>query len=98
MAIRYSGDAEVRLRWDPRRRGYVGSVRDPDFHWRGRVGGREPRGSEDYDRAARELLSSADRACRSEQRRPLLIERTGRDVEVRRVFQAPCPVRTSSRK
>jgi hypothetical protein len=93
MAIRYSGDAEVRVRWHPVRHAYVGTVRDPDYRWRGVAYGDAPKDSRDYDRAARDLLEAADEDSRSERRRPLRLERDGRELRVRRVFQSPCPVR-----
>lgn len=98
MAIRYSGDVEVRLGYDPRRRAYVGSVRDPGgpngpFRWRGVYEGSSPKNSADYDRAAKEMIIAADRDCRRESDRHLMVERDGGAIRIRRVFQAPCPIR-----
>ena len=93
MAIRYSGDAEVRLQWSARRRCYVGSVRCPLTKppWRGTTTKsfwhRNPRDSKAYDAAARDLLSQANRASRQGVARERKLGR----IRVRRVFQAPCP-------
>ena len=98
MARRYSGDVEVRLGWDPRTRTYKGSVRDPEHRWRGSVGpryayrfiGRDPDSSKGYDDAAKRLIEAAE----ADQGR-MAAERRGRTIQIRRVFQAPCP--TSAR-
>ena len=95
MARRYSGDAEVRVGWDPRRREYRGSIRDPYRRVRAVVPGqsqRDPTSPEAYDEAATRLLEDADR--RSGGR--LKVERRRGRVVVRRVFQAPCPLEDST--
>lgn len=96
MAVRYSGDVEVRLGWNPRTRVYQGSVRDPYVRFSGKVvhrGGGSPRVPEAYDAAALELIKRAERWSRSARGRGLQLSKTsaGR-VRLRRVFQAPCPV------
>jgi Arc/MetJ family transcription regulator len=94
MAIRYTGDVEVRIQWDPRRRLYVGSVRDPRARWRTilvpqrRIA--SPASSEAYDYAARVLVERAER----ELGRRLPADRDGSKIRIRRVFQAPCPRET----
>lgn len=98
MTIRYSGDAEVRILWSERRRRYVGTVRDPDYLWRGDLASRSPRNSDDYDDAARDLLAAADASCRAELGRPLALEREGRTIAIRRVFQSPCPILAERRR
>lgn len=88
MAIRYSGDAEVRLQYIPETGMYRGLVTFP--------GGRQhyiihrklvakPHGSEGYDQAARLMFSQAW----SQHRAPIVVVRS--HVVVRRTFQAPCP-------
>lgn len=93
MAIRYSGDAEIRMRWEGGR--VLGSVRDlmhDGFLWRGEETLRRSPTSEDYDRTASRMLETADRKARGYGLR-LSLERDRRGrVTVRRVFQAPCPV------
>jgi len=87
MAIRYSGDVEVRMHWDPARSLYRGTVRDPDGRWRGTANGRRSPTHETYDRLARDMIVRAEH----EQKRRLPAERKGGKLIVRRVFQAPCP-------
>ena len=93
MAIRYSGDTEVRVRWSPRDRCYIGSVRDPNHRWRGRCRKpfyqRDATSSDAYDAAAKDLLHQAQRWADGK----LMVERRWGRVRVRRVFQAPCPVK-----
>ena len=98
MTIRYSGDVEVRLDWDPRTRVYKGRVSDPNMVWSGEVPaerGISPTGSEGYDQAAARLIQLADRWSRKELGEPVLADRAqnGR-LQIRRVFQAPCPLRS----
>lgn len=85
MAVRYSGDTEVRLGYDVKRGVYRGTVRDPYKRWRGEVRVRG-RGSEGYDRAAEEMIQAAERRVGK-----LQCDRRRGRPEVRRVFQAPCP-------
>ncbi len=91
MAIRYSGDVEVRLLHKGGTIFHV-TVRTPkerlatDLN----VGGRALRKvtPEDYDRVALVVLKTLDR------KKTLPCERdTNNVVTIRRVFQAPCPVR-----
>lgn len=96
MAIRYSGDAEVRLHYNARKKRYSGTVTDPIYHWRGECGTsfwhRDYRSSDAYDDAARELLEMADKAAVAKRNEHLMVERKRGRVRVRRVFQAPCPM------
>ena len=96
MAIRYSGDAEVRLQWDDERRLYRGVVSDPEFVWRGTTGptGLSPRSSEAYDRAARVLLARADAWVRENEGAQIDFAKDASGMVLLRVFQAPCPSRT----
>lgn len=91
MAVRYSGDTEVRLGWDPRRRTYRGSVRDPRRRWRGEVRNyhQDPQSPEAYDEAARDMIRAAERASG-----PFATDsdKVLKRAKIRRVFQAPCPV------
>ena len=94
-SVRYSGDATVRLGYDPRRDVYAGTVADPYVVWRGRVGGgtRTPRrSSAAYDDAAERLIRAADRWAARTGRRPIDADRRLGRLRIRRVFQAPCPV------
>lgn len=96
MAIRYSGDAEVRVGFDPKRRMYRGSVADPYLRYRGEVPvsrrfARDPTCSEAYDDAAERLAKRADGWAR-ERKRAFMVEQTKGRVRVRRVYQAPCPL------
>jgi hypothetical protein len=97
MAIRYSGDTEIRLGWDGRKREYRGSVRDPYLRWRGkwkpksRVTGGTRTDSSHYDEAARDLIHQAQFWAKQEGKSFRLETNHGR-VMLRRVFQAPCPV------
>lgn len=94
MAIRYSGDVDVRMAWKPRARVYTFSVKlfqKPGQVARGEVPARlighaaSPTSSEAYDKVALVALQGVLR------RKDLPVERRGRHVEVRRTFQAPCP-------
>lgn len=98
MAIRYSGDTEVRLRWRSDFRAYQGSVRDPYKRWEGMwipqpyTARRKRNESEAYDRAAIELIRVAQRWAKSKRLKPFEVEDHGHGrVRVRRVYQAPCP-------
>jgi hypothetical protein len=91
MSIRYSGDVEVRVTWDPREKSYTGYVRDPKVRWNGfwrpRQTPEDPTSPEAYDAAAKALIRLAKRDVRG---RLSLDEKRGR-IRLRRVFQAPCP-------
>lgn len=103
MAIRYSGDVEVRVSW--RDGGYHAHVRAPGLSTSLVVGpwsiGLGPEAllttpaaartlisPEAYDRAAyRAIASVADN-----QRGQLPVEREGNKIVLRRRFQSPCPI------
>lgn len=90
MAIRYSGDVEVRFEWDPRRGVYRGTVRDPRARWRGMVDGKRGPGAREssaYDDAAKRLIEAAEKDVGR-----LEASRGWRGIRVSRVFQAPCPM------
>ncbi len=99
MAIRYSGDVEVRLTFVDGK--FRGSVRAPGFRAEGTLTPREarltrkhqPSSSESYDEAA---LFFVHEALLLHPRLPVSKNEHGR-VELRRTFQAPCPVRTARR-
>lgn len=87
MAVRYSGDVEVRMHHDPERRMYRAVVKDPRGKWRGTASAVRAPTSETYDELARAMIVRAER----DQKRKLPAERDKDRVQVRRVFQAPCP-------
>ena len=95
MSVRYSGDAEVRVGYDPKRRVYRGTVVDSNgLRWRGEVGAhasRDPRTPESYDRAARALLTRAEGSAARSGKRFTSEKKNGRYV-IRRGYQAPCPL------
>lgn len=103
MSVRYSGDTEIRLGFDPKRRVYRGTVVDPYLRFWGEVSlGRsksEPTSSEAYDDAARRLVELAERWARRqtegsskrEKRRFMTLRKRGR-IAVMRVFHSPCPL------
>ena len=111
MAIRYSGDVEVRVTYLARSRTYKGAVRAPGGFrlpltasaddlgrfapLRGRSGPKEP---SRYDEVARLFLGIARRWAKAHRNLtlPLAFTADGQ-MEVRRVFQAPCPVRIKRR-
>jgi len=91
MARRYSGDAEIRVGWDPRRREYRGSIRDPYLRMRGVLKARsssDPTSPAAYDEAAVQMLEDAHKKSGGR----LKVERKRGRVFVRRVFQSPCPL------
>lgn len=96
MSIRFSGDAEIRLGWDRRARLYRGCVVDPYLRFRGGVPLRPqyahaPTSSDAYDDAATRLATLAQQWARSQRRSFALDEERGR-IQIRRIFQSPCPV------
>lgn len=107
MAIRYSGDVEVRMYYKRGRDTYEWTVRAPrGFRMRGNLPRANLRGimsltrkfdgpdsSASYDEVARSVLNVARRwaAVRSGRRLPVAWEDNGQ-ILVRRTFQAPCPV------
>jgi hypothetical protein len=106
MAIRYSGDAEVRVLWNPTRRVFVGSVRDPYVRWRGtaprpsQVKGRRllHRASESYDLMAALFLRRAQLWAKEQLGHVLQLEEKHGRIQIRRVFQAPCPTETCAKR
>jgi hypothetical protein len=94
MAIRYSGDVEVRVSWDPTLPGYRGTVRGRSMRWRGAIAARRRPRDEDlskaYDEAAVMLLRAAERAAKARGRH-FELEDIGGRIQVSRMFQAPCP-------
>jgi hypothetical protein len=78
MAVRYAGDAEIRVVWDERHRLYTGTVRTPTKYYAGSVTrwfwSGDARSPESYDRAASQLLKNS-----------------GIPGKVSREFVAPCP-------
>lgn len=96
MTVRYSGDTEIRLRHNHKRRCYEGAVVDPYLRFRGwvpvaRKFARDPQCSEAYDDAAKRLAALAERWAKSERRR-FMVEFTHDGIRIRRGFQAPCPL------
>lgn len=96
MSIRYSGDAEVRLGFDPKKRVYRGTVVDHTrLRWRGEVSvgpSRDPHAPEAYDRAARVMLDRADRWAKKTHGRRFSSESKGGRRVMKRGYQAPCPL------
>ena len=101
MAIRYTGDVEVRIAWDGR--SYRARIRAPGLRtsvevdpWSIGVGpesvlptpaaARTLTSPESYDRAAHRALSIARRKHR------LPMELEGDKIVLRRRFQSPCPI------
>jgi hypothetical protein len=95
MAIRYSGDTEIRLGFDRIRRVYRGSVVDPYLRFRGDVplakDENDPTSSAAYDDAAKRLLRAADKWARTLGKR-FATSRKGSHTIIDRGFQAPCPL------
>lgn len=104
MSVRYSGDAEIRIGYDAERRVYRGNVVDPNLRFRGWVPVRRarrdekdqrpssPRSSAAYDDAARRLATAAQRWARDRGRRFAVEQDEKGRIEIRRVFQSPCPL------
>lgn len=94
MAIRYSGDAEVRVRWDAPNRRYEGRVSDPYLVWRGYVltsPGRAHTSSGAFDRAAIDLLRAADRWAKAKGKSGVALAQKDGKIILRRASQSPCP-------
>lgn len=96
MAIRYSGDVEIRLTFDPRRRVYIVRLRAPGFRAKGdvRLGlltREHATRSESYDKAALKALREAQGVAK---RRGFLLPTSGQGyrTQIRRTFQSPCPL------
>ena len=98
MAKRYSGDAEIRIRYDARSRVYRGTVVDPWLRFSGWVPlerryARDPQTSEAYDDAARRLARVAGHWAKRDASRDFAFdEPRGSGIRLRRVFQSPCPI------
>ena len=90
MSVRYSGDTEIRIKYDERRGTYVGSVTDPFLRFRIAVAN-PGKTSKERDQAARRLLMRAMRWARG-QKRQFLVDGSGSKIKIRRVYQAPCPL------
>jgi hypothetical protein len=93
MAIRYSGDVEIRVQYREGR--YHGSVRSPGFRGRGIVSLRasgSPTSPENYDRAAALILREAQAFARKIHV-ALHVSGTLRGPKISRTFQSPCPYR-----
>lgn len=89
MAIRYSGDTEIRFGWDKNKKIYRGTVRDPYKKWNGYckiiwIG--DPTDSSAYDRAAIKLIKLAEYKVGKFE-----LEREYGQIKIRRIFQSPCP-------
>lgn len=92
MAIRYSGDVEIRIRWERRRRLYIAVVATPRTRWRVSFEGEPEASSKDYDRMAIALLRAAEKSFKKRDL-SLPAEKKRGAFQIRRVFQAPCPLR-----
>lgn len=96
MAVRYSGETVIRLRWDRRTRTYAGTVTDPRLVYRGRVAEghtllpRDPTSSKAYDDAARRLLKKAQGRAQAK-KKAFAVEAKHGQIFVRRLFESPCP-------
>ncbi len=104
MAIRYSGDLEIRLTFVDGK--FRAAIRSPGFHAKGTLTPREagltrkhqPSSSESYDEAALKFLEEAKALAKRQGVRLLVAEDAYGRIELRRTFQAPCPVRINRRK
>lgn len=93
----------MRMRYDPKKNVVVGTVRDPDprRRYRGEIALRgRPIADETvfYDRASVRLMRDADAWAEKEGFDKFQFAETGRKIRLRRVFQAPCPVRQPRRR
>jgi len=97
MAIRYSGDVEIRLHYSRGR--YTAQLRAPGFRANGSLSllelrrkglltRKQPNDPESYDLAAKLLIHEAKVAAK---KRGFTLHTSN---EVRRTFQSPCPYRT----
>jgi len=97
MAVRYSGDVEVRLRWTGR--AYEVTIRAPGVRGRGivshkelglaRKGSRDVSSSGTYDEVARRVIEKLE-----QKHGRLPVNRANGRVLVSRVFVSPCPQRS----
>lgn len=100
MAIRYSGDIEVRVIYT---RGiYKGSVRAPGFNCHGTMSPKDAKvkrtpynSPEAYDQVSRTFILSAMALLKRMNKKGgrLYPETSGKNIIVRRTFQSPCPYR-----
>jgi hypothetical protein len=90
VAVRYSGEATIRLRYEARTRSYVGIVSGPRIRFKGRVF-LAPRGAPTspgaFDDAAAKLVMLGEREVGP----TLGAERERGRLVVDRVFRSPCP-------
>lgn len=97
MAVRYSGDVEVRIEYLPEYRAYRGHVRAPHYKKWFMIPSREvrpgvsPVASDAYDRAAELLIQMAE----VDHGKPLPVETKRGNIHVRRLFQSACPGKLS---
>lgn len=97
MAVRYSGDVELRLRWNGR--AYEVVLRAPGVRGRGtlthqelrlaRKGSRDVSSSETYDEVAKRVIEILEK-----QHGRLPVNRANGGVVIARVFVSPCPQRS----
>ena len=97
MAVRYSGDVELRLRWNGR--AYEVTLRAPRVRGRGivthlelrlaRKGSRDASSSRTYDEVARRVIEMAEKKYGR-----LPVNRADGKVVIARVFVSPCPQRS----
>lgn len=103
MAIRYSGDLEIRLSFVDGK--FRAAIRSPGFHAKGTMTPREagltrkhqPSSPDSYDEAALAFLKEAKALARKQKVSLLIAEDAFGNIEIRRTFQAPCPVRVTRR-
>lgn len=91
MAVRYSGELEVRVTYDSRSRSYRGFVNGPRLRMAAEVylaPRADPRTGERYDLAARRMVELAERRVG---RTTGAAHGMGGDVVVTREFESPCP-------
>lgn len=101
MAIRYSGDVEIRVWWDPDLHAYRAVVRDPFLRWSGVWSSRKLKdptrlGPEArHAQIERAVLGASRRASAALRKRgadfAFKKNRQGR-IQLSSVFQSPCPV------
>jgi len=98
MAIRYSGDVEIRIR----RKGqfFYATLRAPGHSGKAILSlrecgvTREHSKSTAYDFAAIAFVELADKWRKENGEAKLPAQRRNSEIEIRRLFQAPCPIRT----
>lgn len=96
MAIRYSGEVEIRISYKGGR--YIAKLRAPGFRATGGLSLKEiglrvsPTSSEAYDKVALILLREAHAKA------PLRMDRNGKTIQISRIFRSPCPAPRSGGK